>query len=113
YLLGNITQTPLVEMVNGAKQIAFGQTKQSTLPGYCRQCRYRFTCHGECPKNRILRTPDGEPGLNWLCSGLKAFFEHTEPAMRKMADLLKRGHYADEIMTSAVKEIPVASRQET
>lgn len=104
YLLGNIRQTPLVEMLNGAKQSAFGQAKQSTLPRYCRQCRYQFTCHGECPKNRILRTPDGEPGLNWLCTGLKAFFEHTEQPMRKMADLLRKGRFADEIMVIGAKK---------
>jgi hypothetical protein len=45
-----------------------------------------------------LKTPDGESGLNWLCAGLKAFFAHTERPMREMADLLKSGRYADEIM---------------
>ena len=28
---------------------------------YCRQCRVRSACHGECPKNRFITTPDGEP----------------------------------------------------
>jgi uncharacterized protein len=68
------------------------------LPEHCRGCRYLFTCHGECPKNRVLVTPDGEPGLNYLCAGLKAFFSHTEKPMRIMAELLKQGHYADEVM---------------
>ena len=49
-------------------------------------------------KNRVLKTPDGESGLNWLCAGLKAFFAHTERPLREMADLLKSGRYADEIM---------------
>ncbi len=107
-LLGNITETPLVKLVYSEKQRAFATAKQSTLPRYCQNCRHLFTCHGECPKNRILQTPDGEPGLNWLCSGLKAFFEHTEPAMRKMAELLKSGRYADEIMTSTKKQKHIA-----
>jgi uncharacterized protein len=42
-------------------------------------------CHGECPKNRFIRTPTGEPGLNYLCSGLKKYFSHIEPVTKKMA----------------------------
>ena len=80
------------------KQRAFGQAKSAALPRACRECKWLFTCHGECPKNRVLKTPDGESGLNWLCAGLKAFFAHTERPMREMADLLKSGRYADEIM---------------
>jgi uncharacterized protein len=67
----------------------------------------RFACHGECPKNRFLRTPDGEPGLNYLCGGYKAFFQHIDRPMRLMADLLRRGRYADEIMPIlAAQELP-------
>lgn len=98
HLLGNIMKTPLADLVTSEKQIAFGEAKNATLPRYCRECKFLFTCHGECPKNRILTTPDGEPGLNWLCAGLKNFFGHTQKPMQTMADLIKRGHYADEIM---------------
>ena len=98
YRLGNIHQTPIGELVSSAKQRAFGQAKAEALPQRCRQCRYLFACHGECPKNRVLATPEGEPGLNWLCAGLKAFFEHTERPMRQMAQLLREGQPADGIM---------------
>ena len=98
YLLGNITETPLVELVASEQQRAFGAAKSATLPRYCRECEYLFACHGECPKNRVLTTPDGEPGLNWLCEGLKAFFKHTERPMKIMADLLRRGRTAPEVM---------------
>lgn len=97
-LLGNIGQTPMVELVSSAKQRAFGQAKSAALPRCCRECRFLFTCHGECPKNRVLTTADGEPNFNWLCAGLKAFFAHTEEPMKQMATLLKQGRYADEIM---------------
>ena len=110
HLLGNITKTPLAELVSGETQRAFGQAKSSHLPKTCRECRFLFTCHGECPKNRVLKTPDGEPGLNWLCAGLKAFFAHTERPMREMADLLKNGRYADEIMARKPEEAPAAPR---
>jgi uncharacterized protein len=100
HLLGNITETPLTALAAGEKQRDFGQAKSATLPGRCRECRWLFTCHGECPKNRIIATSEGGPALNWLCAGLKAFFAHTETPMQKMASLLKQGRYADEIMTA-------------
>jgi uncharacterized protein len=96
--LGNIAETPLAQLVSSDQQRAFGQAKADTLPRYCRECKFLFTCHGECPKNRVLTTPDGEPGLNWLCAGLKAFFAHSERPMRIMAELLRRGEPADRVM---------------
>jgi uncharacterized protein len=98
YLLGNIRETPVGELVSSGKQRAFGRAKSEGLPRYCRECSYLFTCHGECPKNRVLTTPDGEPGLNWLCEGLRAFFAHSEHPMRLMADLLRQGQTADRVM---------------
>jgi uncharacterized protein len=98
HLLGNIADTPLAELVASPQQRAFGAAKRDTLPRYCRECPVRFACHGECPKNRFILTPDGEPGLNYLCAGYKAFFTHVDKPMRIMADLLRRGRYADEVM---------------
>jgi|GEM_PF-1538311 len=55
-------------------------------------------CHGECPKHRFIRTPDGDPGLNYLCAAYKRFFNHSAPAMRQMGQLLNRGRAPAEIM---------------
>jgi uncharacterized protein len=49
----------------------------------------RFACHGGCPKDRFTSTPDGDPGLHYLCPSYKDFFHHIEPAMRAMCDLLR------------------------
>ncbi|MCZ7529646.1 MAG: anaerobic sulfatase maturase [Acidimicrobiia bacterium] len=98
HLIGNITETHLVELVASPEQRAFGEAKRDTLPTYCRQCEVRFACNGECPKNRFTLTPDGEPGLNYLCAGYKAFFTHIDGLMTLMADLLRAGRYADEVM---------------
>ena len=65
---------------------------------YCFLCSVRFAGHGECPKNRFITTPDGEPGLNYLCAGDMAFFTYIDRPMRVMADLLRQGRYADEAM---------------
>jgi len=83
--LGNIMESPLASLVASAQQQHFGEAKESTLPRYCRECDVRFACNGECPKHRFLTTPDGEPGLNYLCAGYKMFFHHIDPYMRFMA----------------------------
>ncbi len=106
HLLGNIGEDRLRELVDSEPQQRFGRDKSDLLPRHCRECRYLFTCHGECPKNRILRTPDGEPGLNYLCAGLKAFFAHVDRPMQVMAELLRRGRPADEVMKLLAGEGP-------
>jgi len=98
YLLGNIRETPMGELVASEKQRKFGQDKLCSLPKYCRDCNVLFACYGECPRNRFIATPDGEPGLNYLCAGYKMFFNHIDPAMKIMANLLRQGRFADEIM---------------
>ncbi len=87
--LGNIQDIPLIDMVASEQQRRFGPAKQETLPRYCRQCNVRFVCNGGCPKNRILHTPDGEPGLNYLCQGYKAFFTRIDQPMRFMANEIR------------------------
>lgn len=74
YQLGNIRDQHEGNLAFSAKQAAFGTAKYDTLPRECRECPVLKLCWGECPKNRLLRTADGEPGLNYLCSGLKAFY---------------------------------------
>lgn len=98
YKLGNIQDTPMIDLVASDQQRQFGQAKADTLPAYCQNCEVRFACNGGCPKNRFLETPDGEPGLNYLCAGYKAFFTHIDRPMSLMAQLLKQGRYADEVM---------------
>ena len=96
--LGNIRETPLKTLVSSEKQRRFGQSKYHTLPKYCKECPVLFACYGECPRNRFIKTPDGEDGLNYLCAGYKAFFIHIDKPMKAMAALLRQGRCADEIM---------------
>jgi uncharacterized protein len=104
YLLGNIQKTHMLDMIASDQQRKFGQDKFDTLPKYCRDCEVLFACHGECPRNRFIHTPQGEPGLNYLCAGYKLFFNHINHPMRIMADLLRRGRYADEVMNILAEE---------
>jgi len=87
--LGNIQDIPLIDLVGSLQQQQFGLAKRDTLPQFCRECDVRFICNGGCPKDRILHTPDGEPGLNYLCDGYKAFFQHVDQPMRYMAGELR------------------------
>jgi uncharacterized protein len=98
YLLGNIKERHMLELVSSPQQVQFGLDKRDTLPQYCLDCDVRFACHGGCPKDRFIRTPDGDPGLNYLCAGFKEFFHHVDAPMRVMADLLARDRAPAEIM---------------
>jgi uncharacterized protein len=104
YKLGNITHIPLVEMAGSEQQRRFGQAKLDTLPRYCRECDVRFACNGGCPKNRILAAPDGEPGLNYLCAGYKAFFRHIDGPMRFMASELRAGRPAANVTVHLARQ---------
>ena len=100
FLLGNIMETPMGEMMASGRQIQFGKDKRDNLPRQCLQCEVRFACHGGCPKSRIAETTDGKPGLNWLCEGYKAFFEHVKPYMEFMANELAHERPPSNIMHS-------------
>ncbi len=87
--LGNVHQVPLAELARSERQQQFGLDKQETLPAYCRRCEVRFVCNGECPKNRFVQTPDGEPGLNFLCAGYRRFFNFVRPYVEQMVEQLR------------------------
>jgi uncharacterized protein len=98
YHLGNVLNASLVKMVESTQQKQFGEEKSTSLPAYCRKCEVRFACNGECPKHRFINTPDGEAGLNYLCSGYRRFFNHIDTPMRQMASYLRSGQPAALIM---------------
>jgi uncharacterized protein len=98
YKLGNVNTESLGEMVASVRQRRFGTDKRDTLPRFCRECDVRHLCHGECPKHRFIKTPYGEPGLNYLCAGYKRFFHHVTPHMETMARLISARRSPDELM---------------
>lgn len=81
HLLGNLHTQTIFEMMNSPRQKAFARMKHELLPRQCKECRFQFACHGECPKNRFIRDKYGNPGLNYLCKGYLQFFEHVAPYM--------------------------------
>ena len=98
YRLGNIREQTLVEMVYGQRQQTFGRRKTGALPRQCRECRWLFACHGECPKNRFVNDRYGNPGLNYLCEGYRQFFCHVAADMDFMTRELAAGRPPANIM---------------
>lgn len=88
-LLGNINFQSLENLLNSNRQQQFGRSK-SVLPQYCKNCEVKAMCNGECPKNRFINTPDNEPGLNYLCSGYKYFFNHCRPFVEAISAAWKK-----------------------
>jgi uncharacterized protein len=108
--LGNIQETPLVDLLECPAQRAFGQAKLDTLPRYCQACEVRDMCHGGCPKDRILRTPDGEGRLNYLCAGYKRFFTHCRPFVAQLSALWRRQSLEGQMMMAQAKGVQASPR---
>lgn len=75
--LGNIRQQTIYEMMHCPQQQAFARQKTTGLPQTCKDCRWLFTCHGECPRNH-----------QYLCEGYQMYFEYTQEFMLSMKDEL-------------------------
>jgi uncharacterized protein len=88
--LGNIRKDLLSDIIESPVQTAFGKLKQDTLPQYCKECEVLSMCNGGCPKDRLLLTPDGETGLNYLCAGYKRFFTYCRPFIEQLSSLWRR-----------------------
>jgi uncharacterized protein len=107
YLLGNIRDKHLAELAESPQQKKFGADKRDALPEYCRKCDILSVCRGGCPKHRFLKTPDGRPGLNYLCAGYQKFYRHITPYMGVMAHLYRNQQPPAAIMELiAKKQIP-------
>lgn len=98
YRLGNVLHDDVAAMAASPAQQAFGAAKEDALPAYCQRCPYLFACHGECPKNRFMQSPDGEPGMNYLCPSYEKYFRHITPAMNALAQIVANGFPASSIM---------------
>jgi uncharacterized protein len=102
--LGNIIDVSMIDMVSSEQQFQFGQAKRNTLPQHCLNCEVRFVCNGGCPKNRFIETPEGQPGLNYLCEGYRAFFNHIDHPMQMMANELARQRPPANVMMQLARE---------
>ncbi|HFZ8995760.1 TPA: anaerobic sulfatase maturase [Citrobacter freundii] len=98
FRLGNLYEQNFASMLDSPRQVTFGKDKFATLPEQCRRCSVLRACWGGCPKHRFALTQEGKPGLNYLCAGLRAYFQHVPPYLKAMADLIAAGRPASDIM---------------
>lgn len=92
----------LVMNFEWALTAGFGPHKERTLPRCCRECEVKEACWGGCPKLRFATSPNGEPGLHYLCAGYKKFFRHIRKYLRAMAPLLDNGLPAAYVMQAVM-----------
>jgi len=111
YRVGNIGDRHLGDLVESPAQRAFGEAKRDSLPRYCRECEVLAMCNGGCPKDRFIRAPDGEEGLNYLCAGYKQFFIHSRPYLKKMVELWEADQPVEKLMEAVRAEDAGASQQ--
>ena len=104
YLLGNINDQPMLDLITSPAQRKFGRGKHDTLTRYCHDCDIRFACHGGCPKDRFATSPYGEPGQHYLCPGYQDFFHHIREPMQQMTALLRTGQAPAELMTRYARQ---------
>ncbi|MBS3771822.1 MAG: anaerobic sulfatase-maturation protein [Bacteroidales bacterium] len=101
--LGNIMETPMVELMKSEKQMNFGLRKEYNLPEKCNKCKFKKMCRGGCPKNRVTETGVPEKRLNYLCEGYQHFFSHVVPYMNYMANELRNKRPPANVMRWAKK----------
>jgi len=85
YRLGHLRERPLAEMCSRPpSQFGYGQSRDSApvLP----RVRVSARLRGECPRNRLIRAPDGETGLELPCArDSSAFYQHVLPTVDRIA----------------------------
>jgi len=96
--IGDIETSSLSALVDSPSQRRFGDDKRDRLPAQCRSCSWLMVCNGGCPKDRFALTEDGEPGLSYLCNGLRHFFAHAEQPLKQVMERKKQGLSPEAIM---------------
>ena len=110
--LGNIRETPLVELLESPALRAFGRNKKDGLPRCCRQLRGSRIVQrrlSQRPLCRERRTTTNN--LNYLCAGYKQFFTYSRPYLQQLAALRRSGEPIERLMPAVQSEDAAASNQ--
>jgi len=108
--IGDLNTSYLSALVDAPIQRRFGEDKRDQLPAQCRSCQWLAVCNGGCPKDRFALAENGEPGLNYLCTGLRQFFAHVEQPLRHVMEQRRRGMSLDAIRAEQRAELLVRWR---
>ena len=98
--IGNIQEASLAQLAELPFQQQFGNAKRDKLTSQCKNCRWLSLCNGGCLKDRFAVSEEGEPGLYYLCDGLRALFAHGEKPLKQVMEYSRRG-----IRPEAIKNI--------
>ena len=98
-------------MVAKSLQSGFGVSKETALPGWCRECEVLKACQGGCPKHRFATTFDEQPGLHYLCDGYKKFFLHIRKYLHVMTQLLEHGQPVSLVMKALKGPLVITKKQ--
>jgi uncharacterized protein len=91
WLIGNIMDTPLVELATSPRLEEFARLK-TELPAACRDCEFLAYCQGGCPKHHIPDAAGLDPArVNHFCEGYKMFFREALPEIERIAEYVRRG----------------------
>ena len=96
--IGDLGSSHLRALVDAPAQRQFGADKQDRLPAQCRSCPWLTVCNGGCPKDRFAIAENGEPGLNYLCDGLRRFFAYAERPSLHILERRREGLGPEAIM---------------
>lgn len=86
WMLGNVKNGSLSEMLNSDTQSKFGLMK-SDLPPLCRECEWLRYCRGGCTKDRKYSVPGD--GVNHLCESYSMFFQYADRDFQRLAESWK------------------------
>lgn len=87
--LGNILETPLVELLQKPLLTEDFARLKTDRPEPCNQCEFLRLCWGGCPKHHLHR--DGDVKVNHFCAGYKMFFRHAVPEFERIAQYVSKG----------------------
>jgi len=87
--LGNLMETPLVEILKGPRLEEFAALK-TDRPQACRECEYLRLCWAGCPKHHrpIGTSPER---VNHFCEGYRMFYASALPELERIAAHIRRG----------------------
>ena len=90
FRIGNIEQQTYAEIVDGERQVDFGQSKQKQLTNRCKRCEVQHFCNGGCPAQHFVNLRNEKYPHNYLCEGYKTFFKYTQPYFEAIAQTLQK-----------------------
>jgi len=103
--IGDLETSELSTLIDVPFQHRFGNDKLDRLPSQCHSCSWLKVCNGGCPKDRFSLAENDEPGLNYLCNGLREFFAYAEKPLKKVIQRRKRGISPRNIMTELYADL--------